>query len=362
MVRDIQSARTRVWMESYIFVDDAAGRAIAAALKERARAGVDVRLVYDAFGSWSTPRAFFDELREASVQVHGYHTLWEALGQSALFRVFNQRNHRKLLVVDDRVGYFGGMNIIDLRGVNTVSDAKAHQLAPSAGWRDVHARLVGPQQEEIAASMEHLWCRIHRLPSSRRSPWPLRKMLGSQEESLFFFANRPGWRRRSHALVFAKLIQRARRNITLSMAYFLPVGRVLRALYRARRRGVKVRIIVPAESDVPVIQWATRHLYDRLLRRGIRVYERKHRMLHSKVMVVDDRSVVLGSCNLDPRSFWLNLEFSGVLHSPSLAAAVKRICAFEMRQSRKVTAKECKQRSVGQRLLDRAAYSLRRWL
>ena len=174
--------------------------------------------------------------------------------------------------------------------------------------------------------------------------------------------SRPVWRRRSHRRVFLSLIRMARQSITISMAYFLPTSRVQRALYRARKRGVRVRVVVPAESDVRLIQWATRHLYARLLRHGIEVFERQKQMLHSKVMVVDGRTVLLGSCNLDPRSLWWNLEFSGVIHSKAMAAAVEEICQFEIAQSRQVTMDDYRRRSFWQRLRDRLAYALRRWL
>jgi cardiolipin synthase len=187
-------------------------------------------------------------------------------------------------------------------------------------------------------------------------------MLAEQGDGIFFFDSRPVWRRRSHRRVFLRLIARARSEITISMAYFLPPRRVQQALYSARKRGVRVRVILPAESDVRLIQWAACHLYPRLLRRGIEVYERQNQMLHSKVMVVDGRTVVLGSCNLDPRSLWWNLEFSGVIHSAQMAAAVEDICEFEIRHSRRVTMDQYAQRTFWQRLRDRLAYSLRRWL
>ncbi len=362
MLADIRTATRRIWLETYIYSVDAAGKAIGEALKERARAGVEVKLIYDALGSWSAPAAFFDELRQAGVQVHAYHTFWEALNRYALFQVLNRRNHRKLLVVDDRVAYFGGMNVVDLSGVTTLADAKQRHLAPSAGWRDVHARMVGDKQREVAAAFDRLWRHVQRRPAGRRTRWPVKQMLSAPGDGVFFFDSRPSWPRRSHRRVFLPLIRRARQSITIATAYFLPTGRVQRALYRARRRGVRVRVIVPAQSDVPMVQRATRHLYARLLRHGIEVYERQNQMLHSKVMVVDGRTVVLGSCNLDPRSLWWNLEFNGVIHSAAMAAAVEDICQFEIGNSRRVTGEDDQRRSLWQRWLDRAAYSLRRWL
>src|SRR5262249_35925014 len=111
LVRDIESARQRVWVESYIFLDDVAGSSVAEALKERARSGVDVRVLYDAVGSQTTPSAFFRDMAEAGVQVHAFHTVWEALYRFSLLRVLNRRNHPKLVVIDDRVAYFGVLNL-----------------------------------------------------------------------------------------------------------------------------------------------------------------------------------------------------------------------------------------------------------
>jgi cardiolipin synthase len=187
-------------------------------------------------------------------------------------------------------------------------------------------------------------------------------MLTDTGEGIYLFDCRPGLRFRSPLRLFLPLIKRARRSITMSMAYFLPGRRLLRALQQARRRGVEVTVIVPAQSDVRLVQWATRHLYIRLLRHGIQLYERQDQMLHSKAMVVDGRTTVVGSCNLDPRSLWLNLEFLGVIHAPQLASAVERICAFEIENSKRVTLEDYHGRRWWQRLLDRAAFALRRWL
>jgi cardiolipin synthase len=362
VVEDLRTATTRAWVESYIVADDAAGRAVAEALKERARAGVDCRLMYDAVGSAGTPAAFFADLEEAGVRVHAYHTWWHALRRVAFFRTMNRRNHRKLVVVDDRIGYFGGMNIVDQSGLETVEEAKARHLPMSAGWRDVHVRLVGPQQRELAEAFERLWQRVHDRRIKRWPRWPVREMVGCQHDALFFFDSRPTMRNRRPARVFAALIRQARRRITLSMAYFIPVGAVLRALLRARRRGVAVTVIIPGRSDVQVVQWAARHFYSKLLRRGIRIYERKEQMLHSKAMVIDEHWTVIGSCNLDPRSLRINLEFLAAIRSAELASAIHELCHFELCNSRRVTLRDCRNRRWWQRLADRSAWAVRRWL
>jgi cardiolipin synthase len=362
MIEDIRAAKNRIWLESYTIADDAAGRAIVAALLERAAAGVDVRVMYDAIGSMSTPQAFFDRLTAGGVEVHSFHSIRDNLWRFPFLRILNRRNHRKLLVVDDRVGYFGGMNIVDQRGIVTPADAKLRNLPASAGWRDLHVRLVGPKQPAIAAEFERLWNWKHLRRRERRTTWQIGRMLAESDDAIHFFASRPGRRMRRVARVLGPLIRRARDEITLSMAYFIPVGRVLRELLRARRRGVRVRVVVPAESDVKAVHWATRHLCQRLLARGIQIYERQDFMLHSKVMVIDGQWTVVGSCNLDPRSLRLNMEFLAVVRSRAMAAAATGFCRHEIAHSRRVRVADIRARPLWQRIRDRLAWSVRRWL
>jgi cardiolipin synthase len=362
MVADILAAKQRVWKETYIFVDDDAGRAVADALCDRARAGLDVRLMIDGFGSFSTPTVLLNRLRDAGVQVHVFHTLTQAMRGPQFLQALNQRNHRKLLIVDDDVAYFGGMNVVDQSGLESKDDVKARNLPSSAGWRDVHARMVGPRQAEIAASMDRLWKRVHHQSRGKPPRWVVPNFAKVPDESIFFFDSRPTFKDRRPHRALVPLIRQAREEITLSMAYFLPLGRVLRALVKARRRGVRVRVIVPGQSDVRLVQWATRHFYEYLLRRGIHVYERRDRMLHSKAMVIDHRWSVIGSCNLDARSLRINLEFFAVIQSQALAEVLDQICAEEIAASDRVTMRQVRSRGWWQRQFDRLAWSFRKWL
>lgn len=366
MVADIRAARQRVWLESYIFADDAAGRAVAEALAERAAAGLDVRVMYDALGSFETPSEFWARLEDAGAALHAFHHFWHALERSAFFRTFNRRNHRKLLVVDGQVAYFGGMNLVDPENVEgglavAADHGKARSHAVSSGWRDVHVRLAGPAAAHVAAAMDRLWAKVHRR-RVRWPRWPLREMLASREDAVFFFDSFPSFRFRRPARVFCPLIRAARRGLTLAMAYFLPSGAVLRELFRARRRGVEVRLILPGASDVRAVQWATRHMYQRLLQRGIQVYERDDRMLHGKLLTIDDVWTIVGSCNLDHRSLLWNLEFIAVFRSRALADVAGQIAAAELNHSRQVTLADCGRRWWWQRGRDALAWRFRRWL
>lgn len=360
LLADIQAARRRIWIESYIFYHDAAGRAVAEALRERALAGVEVKVLYDALGSQTTPAAFFQEMEAAGVQVHAFHSIWEAFWRFSFLRVLNRRNHRKIIVIDNDTAYFGGMNLID---PSRVAGLPAEAGRPtSAGWRDVQVRLTGPQQAEIAESFDRSWRRAHRQKVERRSLDYRLAVLSEKPESIQFFDTGPGLRYTRAARVFTRLIRRAQRGITLSMAYFIPVGRVLRELLRARRRGVRVQIILPGESDVQLAQWAARYLYTTLLRRRIAIHESSAEMLHSKVMVVDHEWTIVGSCNLDSRSLFTNLEFLAVIRSPTLGRTMLEVCRYEMERGRRVTLRDCYQRSLWQRLLNRMAWTLRWWL
>jgi cardiolipin synthase len=363
MLADIRAARSRVWLETYIYANDDAGREIADALIERAQAGCDVRLLVDAWGSFSTPNALFDKMTAAGVQVHHFHAFKEAFYAVRFLQVLNQRDHRKLLVVDDTIAYFGGMNVVDQRGIENTQDAKERHLPASAGWRDVHVRLEGSRQPELAAIFDRLWRRVHHQRQTSREPrWPVREIAQAPEDSLYFFDTRPLLKNRRPHQVLVPLLRSAQRDITLAMAYFIPLGRVLRELLRARKRGVTVRVIVPGQSDVKVVQWASRHMYEYLLRRGIRIYERQDRMLHSKAMVIDGCWSMVGSLNLDARSLRLNLEFFAIAHSQPLAQALLAICKDEIRASKRVTSEYVRRRTSWQRWLDRLSWNLRRWL
>jgi len=366
MVDDIRSAQERVWLETYIFLNDPAGTAIAEALKERAKAGVDVRVLYDSIGSQSTPAAFFTGMEEAGVQVHEFHSLWESLFRYAPLRIMNRRNHRKLLVIDGRAGYFGGMNVVDTTigdpRVRDVPTGAPRKLPVSAGWRDVHVRLVGPRQSELADSFQRSWRRAKGQRNPRRSKAYRSAVLSSEPESLQFFDCGPGRSNTRAGRIFTRLIRASRQALALSMAYFIPVGRVLDAIRAAARRGVRIQAIVPGVSDVKLVQRATQYLYHKLLPWGIDIYERQDTMLHSKALTVDGQWTAVGSCNLDPRSLWINLEFLAVVRSPAFAGAVNEICAHEIHHSKRITLADCARLSWWQRLINRLAWSLRWWL
>lgn len=347
---DLRSAQKRIWVETYILGNDPVGQAITQALAERAAQGIDVRLMIDALGSMRASSTMLAQIEAAGGKVHQFHSFGFRLWKLLRLRLFNRRNHRKLLLVDDEIAYLGGMNFVDpCEGVR--DDA----------WRDVHVRAQGPIAREVAAAMERLWRRVHQQPVVW-PPWPTNELWLRGPDTFLLFDSLPYLRVRRAARVFRPLIRQAKKQITLSMAYFIPQGPVLRELLRARRRGVAIRVIVPGVSDVPLVQYAAEYLYARLLKAGIKIYERRDLMLHSKAMVVDDRWSIVGSCNLDPLSLQRNLEVLAAIRSRKFADTLKEIIAQELRNSRRVTDDWLEQRSWWRRCVCRVAWMLRRWL
>jgi cardiolipin synthase A/B len=361
LIRDIQSAKTRIWIEIYIFLNDVAGNRVSEALVERAKSGVDVRVLYDSLGSLATPNAFFAQMVEGGVQVYSYHTVWQALGRGLrFFQVFNSRNHRKLFIVDNDIAYFGGMNIVD-QNITDQKDIK--NLPTSTGWRDVHVRLTGASQNVLAKSFERSWHFAHHEKAfPREKQLSISKTITSQGEAIQFFDCGPRRELARPFKIFHKLIKSARKSIVISMAYCLPPGKIIRAMRRARRLGVEIDIIVPAESDVKLVQWATEFLYEKWIKQGIRIFEREERMLHSKVITVDDEWTIIGSCNLDFRSFRINLEILATIHSKPCAEMIRNICDHEMQNSRQITLQDCQEHQWWKKLRNRIAYAFRWWL
>jgi cardiolipin synthase len=360
MVADVRIAHQRVWLETFSFADDAAGKAVVAALIERAKAGVDVRVIYDTVGSLATPYLLFDELIAAGVQVHAFRPIKAALKRLRFFRFFNRRDHRKLLVIDDRVAYFGGMNICDPR--ISLAPHDPTKAVASIGWRDVHVRLAGSRQVELAEVFARMWEWCQQQPQRRGGAWRIGRLTTTKDDALYFFASRPGLRQRRLERIFVPLLRSARHELLFSMAYFLPLGRVLRELLRAKRRGISVRVVIPGNSDVKLVQWATRHFCRFLLDRGIEIYERQAHMLHSKALVIDGIWTVAGSSNFDARSLRWNFELIGVIRSRAMAESVSAICRHEIEHSRQLRLEDINSRHWWEKVRDRLAWSLRRWL
>ena len=273
MLAAIGSAAKRVHLEVYAFADDETGQAFVEALTAAALRGVQVLVVLDAFGSAAGGRAVLRRLEDGGCEARLYNPL------AALLAGRLRRDHRKLLLVDGEVAFLGGINIGNAYGQVGVPD-QPH-------WIDLALELRGPAVAALAA----------RLEGSRRP--------AQRGEVRVYLSSAGGGRRLRRR--YLKALGSARRRVLLAHAYFLPDRHLIRSITAAARRGVDVRLVVPGKTDVPLARAASRSLYGRLLRAGVRIYEWDETVLHAKAAVVDERRLLLGSFNLDPLSL-VNLE------------------------------------------------------
>jgi cardiolipin synthase len=323
MLAAIRGAREYVHLETYILVADRTGRRFAEALIERARAGVDVRLLYDALGAIGLPSAYLAELHAAGVRTAEYNPVAPWRPRFAL----NQRDHRKILVVDGRCGFTGGLNI---------SDDYAPVEDGGVGWHDMHCRLEGPAVAELARLFRRTWIKcggdVYPLREARAE-----EIVALPESAFARIIGNEGRRKRTPIRrVYLHAIRRARSTISITNAYFIPDRGIRRALVNAVKRGVQVRVVVPSTSDVPAVQWATRHLYAHLIKAGVRVYEWAGRMMHAKTAVIDDVWATVGSSNLDHRSLKVNLEVVAIVIDRVFGRRMAEQAVLDIAESREV--------------------------
>ncbi len=238
----------------------------------------------------------------------------------------------------------------------------SEDAAPTVGWRDLHLRLTGPQQQEVSQSFLRSWNYAKGIPLPWRPTEYRRVRLRTTDESIHFFDSGPGLKFSRGPRVYRRLLLGAQRSVVIAMAYVIPVGRVMGELMAARHRGVRFTVLVPAKADVRLPQLATDSMYRKLLRARVRIYERTNRMMHTKLMIVDRQWSVVGSSNMDPRSLWTNLEFLAVIRSRPFAEAMSAIARYELRHSQRVNLADIARRGRLHRIISALAWQLRWWL
>ncbi len=349
MLAAIAGARSTVCLETYILRADKVGVLFAEALAERARSGVEVSLLYDAWGS-SVPSAYVELLRGAGVRVLAYHPLrLEGRSRQVLARLA-RRDHRKALTVDSRVGFTGGINL---------SDDYAAVEDGGGNWRDTHIRIEGPAALELEYFFCSTWRRArgapldeHRYGGFHRRADPLVSVVSSHI-------------RRGRATIrgaYRDAIRSAERRIWITNAYFLPAIRFVRDLTDAARRGVDVRVMVAGTTDVRAVLYAARSIYEILLAAGVRLFEWNGRVLHAKTAVVDGRWATVGSSNLDAQSLRQNLEVNAIVRHAAFAGAVERMFEEDLASCEEINAERWQRRPLWVRATSWGAYMLRNWL
>ncbi len=305
MCREIAAAKSEILLESYILKDDATGWGFLEALAEAAARGVTVRVLADFWGSFATRRTFWSEMRCRGIDVRLFNPVFPHL----LLQPF--RDHRKILVVDRRAAYTGGMNIADEYG------GSARGGSRKGPWRDTHARVEGPTAWEMATVFNEAWQRSGGDPLDL-APLERRPTGGA---SILTLDSRPGRGHGETASALAAIVAASRKRLWITNAYFAPRAQAVDVLAAAVGRGVDVRLLLPGRTDVPLVRHAGHGYFRRLIDGGIRVFEYSAAILHAKALVADDFVSLVGSTNLDFRSFHFNAECNlVVLHEPTARA------------------------------------------
>ena len=349
MLDAIAAARSTICLETYILKSDRIGGFFARALAERARAGVEVNLLYDDWGS-SVSGAYLRALAASGVRALAYHPIRFVGSTRELFGRIAHRDHRKMLVVDGRIGFAGGINIADV-------------YVPSGGrpgWRDTHLRLEGPAALELEYFFLHTWRRTGGAPldearyggQGRRRADPLVSVVSSHKRH-----GRTGIRD-----AYRDAIRSATERVWITNAYFLPTLPFIRNLIEAARRGVDVRVMVGGTTDVKAVLFASRSIYEILLAAGVRMFEWEGRVLHAKTAVADGRWSTVGSSNLDAQSLRQNLEVNAIIRDEAFAAALERMFEEDLASCREINHVRWRERPSWIRAASWGAQLLRDWL
>jgi cardiolipin synthase len=340
----IQQARHSVYLEFYIVKADRTGKHLAELLKRAAERGVEVCLLYDYIGCFDTPASYFRSLEKCAVHCTPFNPPPFRNG----ITWFDKRDHRKIAVIDSRVAFAGGLNIGDeYAGRGT-----------SLYWRDVGVRIEGDAVHELSRLFCESW-------QSETSSFPISSYdIGFNsphgEDDVAIVSGGPHHNRSRIRAAFRMAIGGASESIRIETPYFVPGPRFIIALMRAVRRGVKVELILPAQSDLPLVRLVNRSSYSTLIKGGIEIFEREGTILHGKVMLIDGKWSVIGSANLDQRSFHRNYEVNVIVSSRDFGKQVDEMFSEDLSLSRRISLEEHEKRGVIVRIMEKLI-SLLNW-
>ena len=347
MLAAIRGARATITFETYIYWSGKIGKELEEALCERSRAGVKVHVLLDWVGTGKIDQQYLDDLKAAGVEVERYHPIrWYSLTR------INNRTHRKLLVVDGRIAFTGGVGIADQWTGHAQS--KDH-------WRDSHFQLEGPAVAQMQAAFTDNWIKTRAKVLFGNEYFPALEPAGHSMAQVFNSSRGEG--SESVRLMYLLSIASATKTIRLQAAYFVPDDLAIETFVSARERGVKIEIIVPGPyTDSRLVQRASRSLWGALLDAGVEIYEYQPTMYHCKVIIVDEVWVSIGSTNFDDRSFRLNAEANLNIYDAAFAAEQVKVFEEDKRKSQLMTRAELKNRSKAGKMIDGIAGALRRQL
>ncbi|MDE2598682.1 MAG: cardiolipin synthase [Rhodocyclaceae bacterium] len=361
MFADLERARRSIEMESYIFEDAELGQRVAAVLKKKARAGVEVRLIYDAVGSLATAREFFDDLAHAGVLVCEFNPV----RTSFPFRAdkLNNRDHRKITIVDAKVAFTGGINISDVysAGSSSILKRKADDDDGELkrGWRDTSVRVQGPAVADFSILYADTWMR----QGCERAPALAARRASSNGERLVtVVGSTPGDSEPRIYRALLTAISGARKSVHMTMSYFVPDPQTTEFLVAAAQRGVDVTLVLQGKSDSELVLRAGQSYYQALLAAGVKIYERDDTLLHAKTTVIDGVWSTVGSSNVDWRSFLHNDEVNVIVFGADFGDEMEALFQRDLAQSERITPETWRERSAWRRMQEQFGRLFEYWL
>lgn len=358
MLEAVRTARHHINLETYILDDDDVGRRFAQALIDKRREGVQVNLIHDSVGTLGTPASFFEELVASGIRVLEFNPVnpLAARGEWML----NQRDHRKLLIVDGRVAFLGGINFSSVYSGGSAGHGMQARPAGSPPWRDTDLQLHGPAVAELQKLFLATWKAQQGEPLPHADYLPPPEVAG--EEVVRVIGSSP---QDPYSLIYVTLLSAigsARTSVQLTNAYFVPDPQLLDRLESAVRRGVDVSLILPGQTDSWLVFHAGRGHYERLLRAGVKIHERRGAILHAKTAQLDGVWSSVGSTNLDWRSFLHNHELDAVVLGADFGRKVQAMFAADLAASEVITLERWRRRPLLQRLKEWFAGLWAYWL
>ncbi len=333
----LEHAERSIYLEFYIIHDDRTGARFSASLQAAAARGVEVRLLYDYIGCFDTPASYFRALEKSGVSCVPFNPPPFRNGISW----FDKRDHRKIAIIDNRVAFAGGLNIGD----------EYAGWEETLHWRDVGIRIEGEAVGSLYNLFRESWEGECSLPIGESRPGDFTVAYG--EDDVAIVSGSPHHNRSRIRAAFRMAIAAATESIMIQTPYFVPGPRFIRALLRAVRGGVRVQLVLPARSDVPIVRLVNRSSYATLIKGGIEVFERQGTILHAKVMLIDGQWSVIGSANLDHRSFHRNYEVNVIVASHDFGRQVGEMFSDDLGCSRRISLEEHERRGLMVRLLER---------
>ena len=358
MFAAIRSARDHINMETYIIEDDEVGRQFSELLLAQQARGVQVNLLYDSVGALNTPKAFFERLQQGGVAVLEFNPINPLTAKGPW--MLNHRDHRKLLLVDGRIAFIGGINISSVYSSGSIPSRTSKSTGNAQAWRDTDVQIEGPVVSEFQKLFLQTWEKQDGPALAAKNYFPALKVQG--QDIVRSIGSTPDDPFSLMYLTLISAIGNAEKQVHLTHAYFVPDPQLRQALIDAASRGVDVKLILPSYSDSGLVFHAGRAHYTELLAGGVKLYERAGALLHAKTAVIDGVWSTVGSSNLDWRSFLDNDEIDAVVLGQGFARQMEAMFASDLKASQLIDLPGWQRRALQFRIKEWLAQVWRRWL